>query len=111
MKKIGKWSLAVLLMAILVTSLMACKQGGEKTPEKTTEKATKAPTTTEATTEEATTKEPEVDPSTYMDMRDISSMDLVKEIGLGWNLGNTLDSIANPTIKAPRAYETAWAIL
>lgn len=108
MKKIGKWSLAVLLMAILVTSLMACKQGGEKTPEKTTEKATKAPITTEATTEEATTKEPEVDPSTYMDMRDISSMDLVKEIGLGWNLGNTLDSIANPTIKAPRAYETAW---
>jgi len=31
-------------------------------------------------------------------MRDISAIDLVKEIKIGWNLGNTLDA---PT-------ETAW---
>jgi len=33
-------------------------------------------------------------------MRDISAIDLVKEIKIGWNLGNTLDA---PT-------ETAWEI-
>jgi endoglucanase len=32
-------------------------------------------------------------------MRDISSLDLVKEMGIGWNLGNTLDATGG---------ETAW---
>ena len=42
-------------------------------------------------------------------MRNISSAELVKDMGLGWNLGNTFDSlcawIQNGT---PEQYETGW---
>lgn len=41
---------------------------------------------------------------TLQDMRDISSAELVKEMKTGWNLGNTLDAIGNPTVGA----ETHW---
>ena len=43
-------------------------------------------------------------------IRDISSMELVKEMHLGWNLGNTLDAlISNPTgNETPDMWETAW---
>ena len=43
-------------------------------------------------------------------MRNISAKELVKEMKLGWNLGNTLDSVADGMDKAsnPEAFETAW---
>jgi len=43
-------------------------------------------------------------------MRTISAKELVKEMGLGWNLGNTLDSVDDRLDKAsaPAAFETAW---
>jgi len=43
-------------------------------------------------------------------MRNISAKELVKEIGLGWNLGNTLDSVDDYIDKAaaPEAWETDW---
>lgn len=43
-------------------------------------------------------------------MRKISATDLVKEIKLGWNLGNTLDSVNDNIEKEspPEAWETAW---
>lgn len=43
-------------------------------------------------------------------MRNLSANELVKEMKLGWNLGNTMDSV-NDTIdkaSAPEAWETAW---
>ena len=42
--------------------------------------------------------------------RDIPSTELVKEIHLGWNLGNTLDAtIGEPTgNETPQDWETAW---
>ncbi len=43
-------------------------------------------------------------------MRKLSANELVKEMRLGWNLGNTMDSV-NDHIKsasAPEAWETAW---
>ena len=44
-------------------------------------------------------------------MRTISSKELVKEMKLGWNLGNTMDSVSDRIDKtsAPEAWETAWA--
>ena len=44
-------------------------------------------------------------------MRNISAKDLVKEMKLGWNLGNTMDSVNDKIDKAsaPEAWETAWA--
>ncbi|MDP4178318.1 MAG: cellulase family glycosylhydrolase [Bacillota bacterium] len=43
-------------------------------------------------------------------MRNISSMDLVKDIKIGWNLGNTLDSWPSPRPAgaAGADYETTW---
>lgn len=43
-------------------------------------------------------------------MRDIPSTELVKEMKVGWNLGNTLDStITNPKgTELPSDWETAW---
>ena len=43
-------------------------------------------------------------------MRDIPSTELVKEMKVGWNLGNTLDSvIQNPKgTELPSDWETAW---
>lgn len=38
------------------------------------------------------------------EMRDISSIDLVKEIKIGWNLGNTLDATGADTVMS----ETTW---
>lgn len=38
------------------------------------------------------------------EMRDISAWELVKEIKTGWNLGNTLDAIGEPSVAA----ETYW---
>lgn len=44
-------------------------------------------------------------------MRDISSAELVKDMGLGWNLGNTFDSLC-PWIAegtgTPEQFETGW---
>ena len=43
-------------------------------------------------------------------MRIISATDLVKEMKLGWNLGNTMDCVNDRIDKtsAPEAWETAW---
>ncbi len=43
-------------------------------------------------------------------MRNISAKELVKEMKLGWNLGNTMDSVNDKFDKtsAPEAWETAW---
>lgn len=42
-------------------------------------------------------------------MRNISSAELVKDMGLGWNLGNTFDSLCGwITNGTPEQYETGW---
>lgn len=43
-------------------------------------------------------------------MRTISAKELVKEMKLGWNLGNTMDAVNDYIDKtsAPEAWETAW---
>lgn len=43
-------------------------------------------------------------------MRKISAIELVKEMKLGWNLGNTMDSVNDHIEKnsKPEAWETAW---
>lgn len=44
------------------------------------------------------------------EMRDIPSIELVKEMKMGWNLGNTLDAIRNNPngTETPSDWETAW---
>lgn len=43
-------------------------------------------------------------------MRDITSIELIKEMRIGWNLGNTLDSVISEPDgnETPEKWETAW---
>lgn len=44
------------------------------------------------------------------DMEDLNAMDIVKDMKIGWNIGNTLDSTRTDItrIDAPYKFETAW---
>lgn len=44
------------------------------------------------------------------DMEDLTAMDIVKDMKIGWNIGNTLDSTRTDItrIDAPYKFETAW---
>ena len=55
---------------------------------------------TEESSADTTGDSKEVD----MQIRDISSKELLKEIKIGWNLGNTMDATGDPTLGA----ETHW---
>ena len=71
LKKLG----AAVTAAVMLASFAGCnKDAAEDTPAETT-----------VTTEAAVVHD---------EIRDISSMELVKEIKIGWSLGNTLDSVA-----------------
>ncbi len=41
-------------------------------------------------------------------IRDISSSELLSEIKIGWNLGNTMDSTTGKLNESPEKYETGW---
>lgn len=88
--KFAKIAAAVLSAAMIMSAFTACADKGDSG----------APSGTSA--EESL---PEMTP-----MRDISSMELIKEMKIGWNLGNTLDSvIQNPKGDETAAdWETAW---
>lgn len=83
--------------------------GAEKVTEAPTKSPTVAPTPTEAvasgTDDEAALQAVEDKiASGPMEMRDISSVELVKEIKIGWSLGNTLDATGGAGIMA----EMSW---
>ncbi len=85
------------------------------TEDTTTVSTTTAATTTIAATTAATTTKPAETTSApttspVSGMRQITTMELVREMGVGINLGNTLESchvtwISNPTVSS---FETAW---
>lgn len=116
-----------ILVFILVFAMMftACGKGNTNTGQNdnTQAQTTQAPVVTEeaAVTEELEpTDEPTQAPEDtaiaqapmpdsswsedMQEMRDITAIDLVKEIKIGWNLGNTMDVTGNSTLAA----ETAW---
>lgn len=73
-------------------------------------------TDTEEINSEVTTESP-VEKSTYLGMRDITTMELVQEMGIGINLGNTFESFGDWIEEwgaggwpsgTVEAYETAW---
>lgn len=94
-----KKTLSVLISALLILSAASC---GENTP-----KAADTTTDNTSITEEVTSAaEPETEIS---DMRDITTMELVKEMGYGINLGNTFEACGD-WINGETAdnYITAW---
>ncbi len=95
---VGALALALSLAGCTGNSASQQSTAAAVTEEQTTE-------TTEEQAEETTTEEAMVH-----EMRDISSMELVKEMKIGWNLGNTLDSTSDTldiTADAS-AFEMAW---
>ena len=70
-KKLG----AALIAAVMLASFAGCNKGN-----------------TEDTSAETTVTEAAV---VHDEIRDIPSVELVKEIKIGWSLGNTLDSTAS----------------
>lgn len=110
--------MVVLSMLVLIACDKERKQTRTQEETKTEIQATVVPTLTVEPTESATKVEisptpvaekvDRNDPANWSDdmrdMRDISSTQLVKEIKIGWNLGNTMDANGSDTIMA----ETSW---
>ncbi|MBQ4363047.1 MAG: glycoside hydrolase family 5 protein [Oscillospiraceae bacterium] len=95
-----KKTAAFITAVTMIMSLSAC-QGDKLTP------ATPASDTQAQVTEQQTAgaANPAVKPA-----RDIPSIELVKEMKVGWNLGNTFDAvIGSPNgTETPKDWETAW---
>lgn len=104
-------NLAAVLLAL---GLAGCASGssGNETTTAFNEQPTETVAKTQEQTEEATEAETETEEEKlYSDeMRDITPMQLVKEMHIGWNLGNTLDSsgTGHGPGEAPQIFETAW---
>ena len=127
-KKIECLALAAVLAAGLAVGCGDQKSNGELnvTPEVTSPGATSAPdaTITEAVTPEATptveatpTPEPTKTESKYevpditmeaKDVPDTEAFTFVKEMKIGWNLGNTLDASDCTWLDDELKYESAW---
>lgn len=104
-------NLAAVLLAL---GLVGCASGSSENETTTAfnEQPTETVAKTQEQTEEATEAETETEEEKlYSDeMRDITPMQLVKEMHVGWNLGNTLDSsdTGHGPGESPQIFETAW---
>ncbi len=109
--KLNRFAAAVAAAVMLAGCLTACgnKDGdassaaSENTSQQTAADSAETPADeTSADTDAPVKKEPR-----NMEIRDISSWDLVKEMTIGWNLGNTMDATGNPTLDAEVAWQPA----
>lgn len=92
--KIKKIIAAVMALTLGMGVMTSCGKKDESSSEGTGNSG--AENTSQA---EAEKKEP-----VQMEIRDISSAELVKEMTIGWNLGNTMDATNNSTVDA----EVSW---
>jgi endoglucanase len=108
--------ISVLTAAAALTSLAAgCGSKGGSSQETVSQNETQAESPsdepeTEITTEAGMVKEPFVKPDVDItEMRDITTMELVKEMGLGINLGNTFEACGGwINGNSVSDYEVAW---
>ncbi|MHB8130405.1 MAG: glycoside hydrolase family 5 protein [Mobilitalea sp.] len=117
MRKINRVFTLILVVSLSAIMLFACgkeKQTEVSTEQETEMKPTVAPTEvpTEVPTavpteaaKEVVSEEPTAGVADVLqEMRDITSVDLVKEIKIGWNLGNTMDATGGSGILS----EISW---
>lgn len=83
--------LSVITATVMALTLAGCGK-----------EASESSTDTTTTTQPVITEEDKL--GEVMEIRDISSMELVKEIKIGWSLGNTLDATGGNGLSA----ETSW---
>jgi endoglucanase len=119
MKKTRGVMLLLLAVIFSVFMLAACRKedqtdniattGTEEvkptdTPKEEIATATPIPTKAEEVKENDMITQEEQSPATPQEIRDIPSTELVKEIKIGWNLGNTMDATGGNGVKS----ETSW---
>ena len=87
-----------MLIMTAIMGLTACRAGNAPSPEPA------------ETTEQTAVTEETAPPAHVGEIRGLPSTELVKEMKIGWNLGNTFDAtIGNPKgDETPRNWETAW---
>lgn len=123
-KKLKKRGLGLLLAGMLfVTGLAGCGNAGgnqaseNQTSESRTSEAaggqeSEAGTEAENGTQVAEETEASVEkaPNINVDMEDMNAMDVVNNMRIGWNIGNTLDSTSDRLTRVDMAFkfETAW---
>lgn len=95
MKKIMKRTSAAILTAVMLITLSGCS---DKTTANDTPNNDSPDTTTAA----------EASSTVNDEIRDIPSTELVKEIKIGWNLGNTLDAYDSAAGHQDVTSETCW---
>ena len=109
--KFGRLAALSAAMIVLTGCLASCgSSGGDSSSpagntSQTAGEDTAAPEggdTAAADTDAPVKKEPR-----NMEIRDISSWDLVQEMTIGWNLGNTMDATGKPTLDAEVAWQPA----
>lgn len=89
-KRFFKKTFSVLLAFITAASLAACGSGGD--------------TDSDVSDSETAGQSEEASAAVRDEIRDIPSTELIKEIKIGWNLGNTLDATGGSGL----ASETSW---
>lgn len=98
-----KKGIAIFLLLVMVC-LSGCSGNGETA-------ATEPIETTVTEQQTVETTDPEVE-TVNPDMRDISTMELVREMGIGINLGNTYEAFGDWIVQwgdgSVESYETAW---
>lgn len=99
MKRIHRKLLLILLTVIFTAAFTACNKDTQTGSKK---KVTTIPTNESEITIEAD-KTFEI-PTEPMKIRDLSGQDIVKEITIGWNLGNTMDANGATGVDC----ETSW---
>lgn len=123
-KKLKKRGLGLLLAGMLfVTGLAGCGNAGgnqasenqtseSRTSEAADNQESEAGTEAENGTQVAEETEASVEkaPNINVDMEDMNAMDVVSNMRIGWNIGNTLDSTSDRLTRVDMAFkfETAW---
>lgn len=92
--------------AVLVSSMTESSQAESGSENSTGSEIEQA----ESTVSETINAENEIAENKNKEMEDLTAMDIVKDMKIGWNIGNTLDSTRTDItrIDAPYKFETAW---
>lgn len=102
-RKVMKKGIGILAAALAVSvSLTSCRQTA---PEEVSETPSADSVQQQVTSDK---KEKPSENKNSKEMRDISASDLVKEMKIGFSLGNTMESLIGRKGGSPEEYETGW---
>ena len=103
--KFGKLTAAAAALIMSLGCFTACGGSSDSSSQETA--ATDAPAASESAADESAEEAAAPKKEVNMEIRDISSWELVKEMTIGWNLGNTMDATGNNTVNAEVAWQPA----